>query len=135
VSGWVVSGSQSGGILSGVCGTEYHVLSTEYGGCEGCSTPIPVWSFLSAVLQSVQFMSTASEVLQSALSLPPQERAEIAYELLQSLPGGPTTYETEEQLAAELSRRMQAIENGSMETFDFEDTMRRAREALERSRR
>jgi putative addiction module component (TIGR02574 family) len=80
-------------------------------------------------------MSTASEIIHHALALPPNERAEIAKTLLESLPGGPQLYETEEQLATELSRRMQALESGQMETFPFEDTMRRAEEALERSRR
>jgi putative addiction module component (TIGR02574 family) len=79
-------------------------------------------------------VSTASEILQHALALPPNERADIAHNLLRSLPGRPQIYETEEQLSAELSRRMQAIESGTMETFDFEDTMRRADEALRRSR-
>jgi putative addiction module component (TIGR02574 family) len=80
-------------------------------------------------------MSTAAEILQHALALPAHERADIAQNLLRSLRQAPTLYETEEQLADELNRRMQALENGQMETFDFEDTMRRAREALERSRR
>ncbi len=78
---------------------------------------------------------SAAEVLQSALALPPGERANIAHELLRSLPKQPATYETEEELVAELNRRMQLLESGQMQTFDFEDTMRRAREALQRSRR
>jgi putative addiction module component (TIGR02574 family) len=79
-------------------------------------------------------MTTAAEILNHALALPVSERASIAHSLLQSLPTEPVLYTTEEQMAAELSRRMEAIENGTMETFPFEDTMRRAREALERSR-
>jgi putative addiction module component (TIGR02574 family) len=79
-------------------------------------------------------MSTAAEVLQTALALSPQERAGIAQELLQSLPGGPVVYETEEQLATELSRRLQRIEDGQETFFTWEETIRRAREALARSK-
>lgn len=79
-------------------------------------------------------MTTAAEILQSALALPPNERAGLAHELLQSLPGGPTVYRTEEELAAELNRRMQRIENGQETFFDADETIRRAREALARRR-
>ena len=78
-------------------------------------------------------MSTAAEVLQTALSLSPQERAGIAHELLQSLPAEPTVYETEEQLAAELNHRLQRIESGQETFFSADETIRRAREALARS--
>jgi putative addiction module component (TIGR02574 family) len=79
-------------------------------------------------------MSTAAEVLQTALSLSPQERAGIAQELLQSLPAGPIVYEKEEQLAAELNRRLKRIEDGQETFFTGEETIRRAREALARSK-
>jgi len=68
------------------------------------------------------------------MGLPPNERAGIAHSLLQSLPGGPAVYETKAQLAAELTRRMQLIESGEMETFDAEESLRRVEEALERRR-
>jgi putative addiction module component (TIGR02574 family) len=78
---------------------------------------------------------SASEILQHALSLPPNERADIAHSLLQSLPGAPKIYETEEQLAAEINRRMERIESGQETYFEFDETIRRAREALaQRSR-
>ncbi len=80
-------------------------------------------------------MSTATEILEHALNLPANDRAEIAYSLLQSLPPQPpVVYETEEQLAAELNRRLEAIENGTMATYPIEDSLRRARAALARSR-
>ena len=77
---------------------------------------------------------SASEILQHALSLPPNERADIAHSLLQSLPGAPKIYETEEQLVAELNRRMERVETGQETFYDAEETLRRARQALERSR-
>jgi putative addiction module component (TIGR02574 family) len=79
-------------------------------------------------------VTTAAQILQSAMSLSPHERADIAHELLQSLPGGPTVYRTPEELAAELNRRMERLESGEETTFDGSETIRRAREALARSR-
>jgi len=79
-------------------------------------------------------MSTAAEILQSALSLAPDERATIAHELLKSLPA-PKLYQTEDQLADELNKRMKRIESGEETFYDAEDTLRRAREVLARSRR
>ena len=68
----------------------------------------------------------------SEISLPPNERADIAHSLLQSLPGAPKRYETEKELVAELNRRMERIENGQETFFDGEETLRRARQALDR---
>jgi putative addiction module component (TIGR02574 family) len=79
-------------------------------------------------------MITASEILVHALALPPGERANLARSLLHSLPDGPTAYRSEAELAAELNRRMQDIETGSTGIFAADETLRRAREALKRSR-
>jgi putative addiction module component (TIGR02574 family) len=79
-------------------------------------------------------MTTAAEILTHALALPPNERAGLAQSLLHSLPDGPAIYRTEAELATELNRRLEAIESGTMPTFTAEETLRRAREALERNR-
>lgn len=79
-------------------------------------------------------MTTAAEVLAHALALPPGERAGLARSLLSSLPDEPCVYETEEELRAEIADRLQRLESGEMETFDAEDSLRRVREALQRSR-
>jgi hypothetical protein len=65
-------------------------------------------------------MSTLAHVLQWALSPPPNQRAEVAFELLQSLPSGPAVNRTEEELAEELHRRIQRIENGEETLIDGE---------------
>ena len=78
---------------------------------------------------------SASEILQHALSLPPDERADIAHSLLQSLPGAPKLYETEEELVAELNRRMARIESSQETFFDGEETLRRVRQALDHQAR
>jgi putative addiction module component (TIGR02574 family) len=77
-------------------------------------------------------MTTAAEILTHALALPPRERAELAQSLLHSLPDGPAVYSTEGDLAAELNRRMSAIEAVAMPTFSADGTICRAREALHR---
>jgi putative addiction module component (TIGR02574 family) len=79
-------------------------------------------------------VTTAAEILVHALALPPSERAGLARSLLHSLPDGPPIYQTEAELATELSGRMESIESGSEETLDSEETLRRAQEALMRSR-
>lgn len=79
-------------------------------------------------------MTTAAEVLAHALALPPGERAGLARTLLSSLPDEPCVYETEEELRSELADRLQQLKSGEMETFDAEDSLRRVREALQRSR-
>lgn len=81
-------------------------------------------------------MSTVSEVLESAMALPVSDRASIAFSLLQSLPARePKVYDNADELAAELNRRLRAIESGEMEAFPIEASLRRVHEALERSQR
>ena len=79
-------------------------------------------------------MTTAAEILVHALALPPDERADLAHSLLHSLSDGPKVYRTEAELGEELSRRMERIASGKEEIFDASETLRRAREALARSR-
>ena len=68
------------------------------------------------------------------LALPPQERATIAQSLIRSLPTGPAEFQTEEQLSAELQRRLSAIESGQVTTLDAEEVQQRARESVKRVR-
>jgi putative addiction module component (TIGR02574 family) len=79
-------------------------------------------------------VTTAAEILVHALALPPSERAGLAHSLISSLPKGPKVYRNEVELAEELNRRLAAIEQGTMEMFDADESFRRAREALARSR-
>jgi len=79
-------------------------------------------------------MTTAAEILVHALALPPGERAGLARSLLSSLPDEPCVYHTESELHAELNDRLRQLEAGEMKTFDGNETLRRAREALVRSR-
>ena len=50
------------------------------------------------------------------------------------IPDTPRIYATEEELADELNRRIEEVISGNAPTFDASETMRRAREALQRIR-
>jgi hypothetical protein len=51
------------------------------------------------------------------------------------IPDAPRIYVTEKELADELNRRIEDVKAGTASTFDASETMRRAREAIERIRR
>ena len=80
-------------------------------------------------------MSTATEVLASALLLPANERASLVHSLIQSLPAGPRVFTSEHELAVELEQRIEETKSGAAPTFDAADTMRRAREAVRQVQR
>ena len=75
-------------------------------------------------------MTTAAEILVHALALPPDERAGLARSLLSSLPDEPRVFRTEGELQAELSDRLQQLRTGQMATYDADESLRRAKEAL-----
>jgi putative addiction module component (TIGR02574 family) len=61
----------------------------------------------------------AAELLSTALSLPAQERAKIAHELLLSLDSG-ADEGAAEAWATELERRAQEVRSGSVQSEDWE---------------
>ncbi len=70
-------------------------------------------------------MTKATEaVLANALRLGPDERAELAAELLASL-DGPSDPDAEAAWAVEIKRRIQAIEDGTVELERWQDVKRR----------
>jgi putative addiction module component (TIGR02574 family) len=79
-------------------------------------------------------MSTVSEILTDALTLPPEDRAAVAQSLLRSLPAGPQEFRTPAELSAELHRRLEALASGKATTLDAETTLRRARDAVRQVR-
>ena len=66
------------------------------------------------------------EILKSALSLPPGERAMLADHLLTSL-DGPNQKEIDAAWAEEAERRMREIDEGKVELIDGELVMERLR--------
>jgi putative addiction module component (TIGR02574 family) len=79
-------------------------------------------------------MSTASEILIGALTLPPEDRAAVAQSLLRSLPAGPQEFRSPSELSAELQRRLEDLASGQSTTLDAETTRCRAREAVRQVR-
>lgn len=70
-------------------------------------------------------MTKATEaVLANALRLGPDERAELAAELLGSL-DGPADPDAEAAWALEIKRRVQGIEDGTIELEPWQDVRRR----------
>lgn len=70
-------------------------------------------------------MTKATEaVLANALRLGPDERAELAAEVLASL-DGPADPGAEAAWALEIKRRVQAIEDGTIELESWQDVKRR----------
>ena len=70
-------------------------------------------------------MTKATEaVLANALRLGPDERAELAAELLASL-DGPADPDAEAAWAVEIKRRVQAIEDGTIDLEPWQDVRRR----------
>ncbi|QSQ13305.1 addiction module protein [Myxococcus landrumensis] len=65
-------------------------------------------------------MSTKDELLTSVLSLPAEERAEVARELLRSLDDPDESGDTESEWSRELDRRATDIREGRVETVSWD---------------
>ena len=77
-------------------------------------------------------MSKAAQlVFADALRLEPETRAELAAELLASL-DGPTDPDAEAAWDAEITRRVEAIESGTMRLEPWTDVKRRIEKILGR---
>jgi putative addiction module component (TIGR02574 family) len=76
--------------------------------------------------------STAESILGTALTLPPNERARIAAELIASLDEGEDAG-VEAAWATEIERRIAEVESGEAETSTWEETRSRIRSKIEKS--
>ena len=63
------------------------------------------------------------DVLDRVLKLSAAERDLIASRLRDSVEAPPNTFESAEALRAELLRRIEAVENGTMKPYTLEETM------------
>ena len=69
-----------------------------------------------------------ADVLELANTLPEQEREDLAFELLNSLPAGcPPRQRVQEDLATTIQQRMEDLESGKAKTVDLPEAMRRIR--------
>ena len=69
--------------------------------------------------------------LDLALELPAEERAALAHDLLASLDGPPDA-DAEEAWEAEISRRLEQLQSGQVQTVTSEEVLRRIDERLRR---
>lgn len=76
--------------------------------------------------------TTADTILGTALTLPPDERAWLAEELIASLDEGQDA-EIEAAWAAEIEKRIAEVESGEVETVSWEDARARIRAKLAKS--
>jgi putative addiction module component (TIGR02574 family) len=74
-----------------------------------------------------------SKLLEAALALPPDERADLAREIIASL-DGPPDEGSAEAWRAEIERRLRDIEEGRVGTVPWSEAERRVRERLQRIR-
>jgi putative addiction module component (TIGR02574 family) len=73
------------------------------------------------------------QLFESALSLPQTERANLAFQLLQSL-SPPGEQVTSEEFGAELHERVAAYRRGELQSFSLEETREIIRERLAKER-
>jgi putative addiction module component (TIGR02574 family) len=79
----------------------------------------------------MQNMSTNTpDIFAAALTLPDSERADLAYQLLNSLPPPGILSEDDPRFAEELERRMVDFESGTATASDIDDMTNRIRTAL-----
>jgi putative addiction module component (TIGR02574 family) len=71
----------------------------------------------------------AEHLLQTALSLPPKERAEIAVSLIESL-DEQSEADIEAAWAEEIKRRIESIDKGEVQLVPADEVMRSMRERL-----
>ena len=76
--------------------------------------------------------ATVDSILDTALALPPTERARIAAELIASLDEGEDTG-VEAAWVAEIERRISEVESGEAETSTWEEARSRIKSKIEKS--
>jgi putative addiction module component (TIGR02574 family) len=74
-------------------------------------------------------MTTSNEIIDAAMSLPPEVRAQIAEQLLDSL--DPDRAQIDAAWAIEIESRIQEIEEGRVELIPHEQVIEQARRRLQ----
>jgi putative addiction module component (TIGR02574 family) len=82
-----------------------------------------------AMATRVSCSMTSADVFASALALPHPDRAELARQLLLSLEPDDFDEDADVQWAAEIERRVAAIERGDYSASDWRDAMARIRQS------
>ena len=76
-------------------------------------------------------MTTPSQVLDAAMALNPEQRADIAHQLLLSLELADFDEDADQAWAAEIRRRQQAIREGRVVLRDWDEALAGIRQALD----
>jgi 5S rRNA maturation endonuclease (ribonuclease M5) len=76
-------------------------------------------------------MTTPSQVLDAALALRPEQRADISHKLLLSLEPADFDEDTDEVWATEIRRRLQAIREGRIVLRDWDEALARIRQGFD----
>lgn len=79
-------------------------------------------------------MSSVDEVLNMAFELPESERANVAFQLLQSLPPPPSQMQTDTDLTTLLRERLRRVEEGNFVAYEDHETLAHLDEALAKKR-
>ncbi len=79
-------------------------------------------------------MATKDELLSDVLQLPPEQRAEVAHELLLSLEGEPEDTAAEAEWDQELERRAREVLDGTVKTVPWKEVETRISTRLRRRR-
>ena len=79
-------------------------------------------------------MTTPLDVLRAAKNLSPQERAEIAHELLLTLESEPFDENAEQNWAEVIRQRLTAIREGRVTLLDWDETLSEIRVSLQAER-
>jgi|GEM_PF-3680909 len=74
--------------------------------------------------------SDLPELFESALSLPDNQRADLAFQLLGSLKPPQTFSEEDPRFPAEIQRRLESYDSGNSEASSFDEVTARVRQAL-----
>jgi hypothetical protein len=77
-------------------------------------------------------MTSAAVLLDQAMELPPDERKNLAIQILASVDDGPYRPLSKGEFEADLHNRIQEIERGEVETVDAFEVLEQARERLRR---
>jgi putative addiction module component (TIGR02574 family) len=75
-------------------------------------------------------MATPSQVLDAAMELNPQERAEVVHKLLLSLEPPGADEDAEQEWVAEVRRRLQAIRDGRTVLRDWDEALLEIRRSV-----
>src|ERR1700730_14073427 len=75
-------------------------------------------------------MTTTSQVLDAAMALNPEQRAELAHRLLLSLEPAEIDEDADQAWAAEIRRRLDAVRDGHVILRDWDEALHKMREAI-----